>query len=302
MKYLSFIFALSVLISCGSEDPEADAYGNFEATELFISAEVNGKLLSMQPSQGDRLEKGAPIALIDSTQSYLKRRQFEATIQALRSKLQDVPVQLEVYTRRLRNLEREEKRVRSLLADSAATRKQLDDLIGELQVVRSQIVAAESQLSTANRGILAEIKPLEWQLAQVEDLLSKSVLRSPITGTILEIFKQPGELISVGQPLVKLADLDRMILRGYVSGDQLGKLSIGQKVAIKVDEEAEKFRSYPATVTWVSPRAEFTPKVIQTRDERVNLVYAVKFQVENDGFLKIGMPGEVLFSPQTTNR
>ena len=302
MKLLLFFISTFFLFGCGNDETAADAFGNFETKELYIAAEVPGRLLTLTRSEGEQIPEGAIIATIDSTQLYLKKRQLQATVQALRSRLQNVPVQLDVYYERLRNLEREIKRMKALVEDSAATPKQLDDLTGEMQVVRSQIAASESQLSTANQGILAEIRPLEWQIAQVDDQLDKTTITAPISATILETFKEPGELVSVGQPLVKVADLERMILRGYISGDQLSSVSLGQMVEVRVDAEDGILKSYPASVAWISSKAEFTPKIIQTRNERVNLVYAVKFRVKNDGYLKIGMPGEVLFSPEASRK
>lgn len=292
---LSSLLTMS-LFACHEDGQETDAYGNFETTEIYISAEVAGKLLGLHPSEGDRIQKNELIASLDSTQLYLKKRQLQATVEALKSKLQNVPVQLDVYNERMRIMERELQRVQALLADGAATQKQLDDLQGELLVVRSQVAATENQLSTANRGILAEIRPLEWQIAQLDDQIARSQVRSPMSGVVLEKFKEPGELVVVGQPLVKIADLDRMILRGYVSGSLLSGLSVGQAVTVLVDGADGAMNTYEGSISWISPKAEFTPKIIQTREERVNLVYAVKFRVKNDGYLKIGMPGEVLFN------
>ncbi len=295
-KYTFYLLILPlVIISCKSGDDRADAYGNFEADSYYISAEVNGKISSFNVDEGDIIKKGSTIATIDSMQLYFQKNQLIARVEALKSKLQDVPVQLASLQEREQILLREVNRVKSLFADSAATQKQVDDLTGELKVVQKQLAATKSQLSTANRGLLSEIEPVQWQIRQIEDQLAKTTVKAPADGTILETFKEPGELAFPGQPLAKIADLSTMTLRGYVSGNQLSSLKIGQEVNVSVDSESDEMKSFKGKVSWIASEAEFTPKVIQTKEERVNMVYAVKFAVKNDGTLKIGMPGEVLF-------
>lgn len=293
-----WILLMAGISACHSSDIEADAYGNFETDSRYISAEVSGKLITFTLDEGDPVKANQTIAVIDTTQLYLKKKQLQANVGALKSKLLDIPVQLGSLYEQKVNLNREIKRTQSLLRDSAATQKQLDDLNGELKVVDKQLAATKSQLSTGNRGILAEIEPLDWQIRQLEDQIAKSQLEAPTKGTILEKFKEPGELITTGQPLVKMADLTNMTLRAFITGKQLGSLQIGQQVTVAVDGTDGSLKTYPATVSWIDSEAEFTPKVIQTKEERVNLVYAIKVKVKNDGYLKIGMPGEVYFTTQ----
>ena len=290
----AFILLSAFFSSCTENESEADAFGTFEATEIFLSAEASGKLLSITKSEGDAVKANEIVAQIDTTQLYLKKQQLKATKNVLKSRLQNVPVQLEVFYEQKRNLEREVNRVKALLADSAATSKQLDDLSGQLQVVNSQIAATESQLSTANRGILAEIHPLDWQIAQIDDQISRSTLKAPIQGTVLERFKEASELVNPGQPILKVADLSKIELKAYVSESQLTDFKINDEVTLQADH-GENLKQYTGRISWISPKAEFTPKIIQTREERVNLVYAVKVEVINDGSLKIGMPGEIIF-------
>ncbi len=292
-RILSILSLPILLFACTSNKEKADAYGNFEADSYYISAEVNGQITSLAIREGDQVSKGQMIATIDSMQLYFKREQLKASVEALKSKLQDVPVQLASLQEKEQILLRELNRMKALLADSAATQKQVDDLSGELGVVQKQIDATKSQLSTANRGLLAEIEPLQWQIRQLEDQLTKTVIKAPVAGTVLETFKETGELAFPGQPLIKLANLGIMTLRGFVSGSQLTKLSIGNPVTVSVDAENNSMKDYAGTISWIASEAEFTPKVIQTKEERVNLVYAVKFEVQNDGGIKIGMPGEV---------
>ena len=262
----------------------------------MISLEpLNGKLLELSFREGSQVNRGEEMAYIDSTQLVLQRDQLKARIEALRAKLQDIPLQLEASMEKKKVLEREINRVRSLLADSAATKKQLDDLVGERDVVEAQIAAQKNQLSIGNRSLLAEIGSMELQVQQVQDQVVKCTVRSPMTGVVLERFKEPGEFVGVGQPVAKLADLDRLILRGYVSGDQLSSIKLDQKVRVRVDSLDGNMKEYKARVSWIASKAEFTPKIIQTKEERVNLVYAIKVMVENDGWLKIGMPAEINF-------
>jgi len=290
--YITAIFPL--LYGCKGNGTEADAYGNFEAVEVIISSEANGKLMAFQLEEGDRLSANQVIGYIDTTQLYLTKKQLEASVEAIKSKTQNVEVQIDVLEKQKDNILREKKRVENLLADSAATSKQYDDIVGQLTVVEQQIAATKSQLNTGNRGILSEVAPLEIKIEQIEDQISKSVIRNPNSGTVLTKFAYENEITAFGKPLYKIADLDNITIRAYVAGNQLSELKIGQEVKIKIDQQ-DGLRELPGQVTWISSTAEFTPKVIQTKEERVNLVYAFKVLVKNDGSLKIGMPGEVYF-------
>lgn len=295
-KYLLYILILlPVLYSCLGNGEKADAYGNFEAVEVIISSEANGKLLSFQLEEGDGLEANQMVGYVDTLQLYLNKKQLQASIMAIKSKTQNVQVQIDVLENQKKNLIREKKRVESLLADSAATTKQYDDIIGQLDVVDKQIVATKSQLNTINRGLLGEISPLEVKIEQTEDQIKKSVIVNPNGGTVLTKFAYENEITGYGKPLYKIADLTNITLRGYVSGNQLAELKIGQNVKVNIDQQ-DGMKELPGQVTWISSNAEFTPKVIQTKEERVNLVYAFKVLVKNDGELKIGMPGEIYFN------
>jgi HlyD family secretion protein len=295
IRPLLFIAVAVLALSCSGNDDKADAYGNFEAVEVIISSEATGKILSLKLEEGDKLTSAAQVGLIDTMQLFLNKKQLLASIEALRSKTQNVKVQLDVLENQKENLLREVKRAEKLLAENAATQKQYDDLSGQLAVVESQSIATKSQLNTGNTGLLAEINPLMAKIDQIDDQIKKSVIVNPAPGTVLSKFAYENEVTTFGKPLYKVADLENITLKAYVSGSQLADLKIGNEVKVIIDQDnAEKTLS--GTVSWISSNAEFTPKVIQTKEERVSLVYAFKVLVKNDGTLKIGMPGEVYFN------
>lgn len=289
------LLLLPTLHSCTGNGEKADAYGNFEAVELIISSEANGKLLSFQLEEGDDIEANRAIGYVDTIQLHLNKKQLQASISAIESKTQNVHVQIEVLENQKKNLIREKIRVENLLAASAATTKQYDDIVGQLDVVDKQIAATKSQLNTANRGLLAEISPIEAKIEQIEDQIKKSVIINPTSGTVLSKFAYENEITAYGKPLYKIADLSNITLRAYVAGNQLSDLKIGQNVKVNIDQQ-DGMKELSGRVTWISSNAEFTPKVIQTKEERVNLVYAFKVLVNNNGELKIGMPGEIYFN------
>ncbi|MEP0367359.1 MAG: HlyD family efflux transporter periplasmic adaptor subunit [Cyclobacteriaceae bacterium] len=297
MKTLSTsIFIVFLLTQCAPAENEADAYGNFEATEVMISAEVPGKVLTVNIDEGIKVAQGQPIALVDTTSLYIQKELIKASMDALEAKLQNVPVQLKVLMEKQEVLERERDRFTKLVEEGAANEKQLDDITGELKVVKSQLSATQSQLSTANQGLLAELKPLSWKLKNIEDQLSRCMIQSPIDGIAISVYKEEGEVAGINQPVAKIANLDKMTIRVYVSGDQLSSIQMGGSAEIRYDGPDGEIKKTKGWVSWISSKAEFTPKTIQTRDERVNQVYAVELKVPNDGALKIGMPGEVVFS------
>ena len=293
---IHLIFFLLSLASCNSNGELADAYGNFEADETIISAETAGKLLYLNIQEGSEIPAGLDVALVDTTQLFLKKEQLKAGINAILSKVQPVQSQINVLTEKRRNIEREKNRIEKLLADSAATRQQWDDISGQLELVEKEMAATREKLESANKGILSEIKSLEVQIAQVNDQLDRSVIENPTHGTVLQKYAEPGEVTAFGMPLYKVASLSSLYIRAYISGNQLAKITIGHSVSVGVDDGEGGIRNYSGRITWISSKAEFTPKIIQTREERVNLVYAIKILVENDGLLKIGMPGEVYFN------
>jgi len=298
MKIFISLSALLLLISasCTLEEKTADAYGNFETTDVIISAEATGKLLQFDVEEGEILKAGQLVGIVDTTQLYLKKLQLEASIRAVGGKTQDARPEVEVLETQKKNLLREERRIQSLLKDNAATQKQLDDIEGEIEFVERQINAATANTSTLNRGILSEIEPLRVQIRLIEDQIQKSYIFNPIEGTVLLKLAEPEEFTAIGKPLYKIANLKEMTLRAYVSGIQLSQIKIGQEVTVLIDAPENSSKSMKGTISWISSQAEFTPKIVQTKEERVNLVYAVKILVKNDdGSLKIGMPGEVVF-------
>lgn len=291
----TIIIVFMGLISCSNDGKKSDAYGNFESTEVIVSSEGNGKILSLNVNEGDKLSQNQVFGLIDTVQLYLKKEQLLASMQALRAKTQDIQVQMDVLNEQKKNLLREKNRVENLYKDSAATQKQYDDINGEMLALDKQIIATKKTLEIGNNGLLSEIKPLQAQLDQIKDQITKSIIKSPINGTILTKYSEEGEIASYGKPIIKIADLESMYLRVYVSGTQLPNIKIGQNAEILIDNNQKEMAKLSGKVEWISDKAEFTPKIIQTKEERVNLVYAVKILVKNDGSLKIGMPGEVNF-------
>lgn len=286
---IPYLLSISLLFSgCNRNSGKADGYGNFEATEITVSAEANGKLLEMKVDEGDQLDEGQVVGYIDTTQLSLKRDQLLASRTKISASSASVLSQINVYQEQQRTLQIQKQRIVNLLKDSAATQKQLDDVNGQLNVIQRQIASVRAQ----NASVLAELDGLNAQLEQVDDQINKSVIINPSGGTVLTKYAEAGEVVSFGKPLYKIGNLDDMYLRVYVGETQLPALAIGKNVKVKIDAPGG-MRDFQGTVSWISSTAEFTPKVIQTREERVNLVYAVKVSVKNDGALKIGMPGEI---------
>lgn len=295
---VGFCFLTLILLfpACRQEETTADAYGNFEATETIVSAEASGKLLFLKAEEGQTLQAGELVALVDTALLHLQKQQLRATLGTIGKKTQDPNPQIAVLESQKANLIRERDRVKNLLADKAATPKQLDDLNGQIEVVERQIAAARKQAGTANTGILGEKDPVLAQIQVLEEQIRRCYVRNPVGGTVLTKIAEPAEVVGFGSPLYKIAPLDTLELRAYLSGDQLASLKIGQQVTVQIDDEGGGVRSLPGQVSWISSKAEFTPKTIQTKEERVNLVYAFKVRVANgEGALKIGMPGEVVF-------
>ncbi len=308
MHRLLLFLLLCTVLACRKSAPTADAYGNFEANELIVSAEASGRLLAFSVEEGQTLPRGALVGAIDSVQLRLRREQLQASIRAVVAKSPAVGAQLAVYERQtaslqqqLITLDREKRRVENLLKSDAATPKQLDDLNAQIEAVNRQMdvvgeqkSASNAVLSTQKGGLLAEALPLQKQIAQMDDQLAKCSIVNPVAGTVLVTYARAGEVTAFGKPLYKIANLDTLILRAYIAGDQLGNVKIGQPVTVLIDAPEGKSREFTGKVTWISGKAEFTPKVIQTKEERVNLVYPMKIAVPNpDGALKIGMPAEV---------
>ncbi|MCG2460017.1 HlyD family efflux transporter periplasmic adaptor subunit [Flavobacteriaceae bacterium F89] len=287
-KIITLISLAILLLSCNRNGDRADGYGNFEATETVISAEANGKLLFFNVEEGDVLQENAVVGVVDTVQLSLKRDQLLASKNTIFSKSRNVLSQREVLMEQLKVAKIDQNRIENLLREKAATQKQLDDINGHIDVLKQQMKSVETQ----NAPIVNEVKGIEVQIQQIEDQIDKSIITNPVKGTVLVKYAEPNEITSFGRPLYKIADLDVMELRVYISETQLANLKIGQEVTVKIDG-AEGMKSYNGTISWISDSAEFTPKIIQTKEERVNLVYAVKVRVKNDGSLKIGMPAEM---------
>ncbi|MBT8293089.1 MAG: HlyD family efflux transporter periplasmic adaptor subunit [Eudoraea sp.] len=287
--YMSgIVIVLLSLSSCGRDNGKADGYGNFEATEITISAENNGKLMQFNVKEGDLLEKGVFIGYIDTIPLALKREQLLSSRAVVSSQSKSVLSQISVLNAKLKTANTNKVRAENLIADNAGTQKQLDDINGEIDVIKQQIVSVEIQ----NAPVINELKSIDVQLRQIDDQILKSKIINPVNGTVLTKYAEPNEITSFGRPLYKIADLSTMKLRAYLSETQLAGLKIGQEVTVKIDD-ADTMQSLKGTISWIASEAEFTPKIIQTKEERVALVYAIKVDVANDGSLKIGMPAEV---------
>jgi HlyD family secretion protein len=292
MNYTRYFLTLLLLpiMACNQQADSADAYGNFEAIEVLVSAESNGRIITFLPQEGATLQKDQVTVTIDTTQLYLQKLQLESGFASLGSRINTMEAQVRANRVQLDNLDREKSRIDKLVEGGAATTKQQDEIYGQVALLEAQMAATESQKASVH----AERKTLEIQIRQVEDQILKCTIKNPMAGIMLTKYKEQGEMAAVGQPLYKIADMGELILRAYVSGNQLSSVKTGGAVRVRFDKEQEMVE-IGGVVSWVSPRAEFTPKIIQTREERVNLVYAIKVQVPNDGSLKIGMPGEVIF-------
>ncbi len=278
---------IATLLSCNNNE-KADGYGNFEATEITVSSESNGKLEFLKVEEGQELEKGEMVGLVDTLSQYLNKQQLLASKETIASKSKGVWSQIGVLKEQLKTAKTEQQRIQNMFAENAATQRQLDQANSQVDVMNKQIQNVETQ----NAPIVNEVKAIEAKIAQIEEEISKSAIKNPIRGTVLTKFAEPGEIASFGKPLYKIADLDEMILRVYVGETQLPNIKIGQTVNVKIDS-GEDMKDYEGAISWISSSAEFTPKIIQTKEERVNLVYAVKINVKNDGSLKIGMPAEM---------
>lgn len=291
MKYLSVLLLVAIAMSCSNIGNHSDAYGNFEAVTVSVSAETAGKIISLAAEEGSELTKGTVVAIIDTTDFYLKLLQLQAQKRAIAVRKNNVQAQVQVQEQQKANLLVERARVLKLLEDKAATSKQLDDINGAIELVDRQI----GSIKTQNAGIDEEIEVVDRQVAQVRESIKKCYIINPVKGTVLVKYAEAGEVTVPGKVIYKIADLGTMELKVYVSGDQLPQVKLGNTAEVWVDKDKKTNRKLSGTVSWISQKAEFTPKIIQTKEERVNLVYGVKVKVANDGTLKIAMPGEVNF-------
>lgn len=293
MKKLTFILFMAAFItlSCGRKTTEADAYGSFEATEVIVSAETSGRILSFGMSEGSTVEKGQTIAIIDTTLLILQSRELEAGIRGIRTKLTSIDAQNEILKQQISNVEVNINRTEKMLKDDAATSKQMDDLTGQVAVLRKQIDANNSQKASVD----AELKVYESKKATLDEQIARCKVKSPINGTLIEKYSEEGEITAAGKPLGKIADLSVMKLRVYVSGTEMENIRTGQECTVRTDKGENDYNNLTGTISYISEKAEFTPKIIQTKEERVTLVYAVTIDVKNDGSIKSGMPGEAIF-------
>jgi len=292
---IAFILAAAFLIGCSNGNGDFDATGTFESEEIIVSSEATGKLIKFDIEEGYEIKQNQIVGIVDTTQLHLKKKQLLSSITAVLSKQPDISAQLAALQQQIETAEIEKKRIENLVKLDAATTKQLDDINSQLEVLNKQYNAAKSSLTITKQGLQSETLPLIVQVEQIEDQIKKSIIINPIDGTVLTRYAKLDEVTSNGKALYKIADLSRMTLRAYVDGDQLGKIKLGQKVKVYIDKGEGDQKEMSGEIYWVSSKAEFTPKTIQTKDERANLVYAIKVKVMNYGYLKIGMYGEVKF-------
>ncbi len=296
MKSLKFFPLLFLLSACGNGTPKYDATGTFEATEVIVSAEVSGKLLVFDVEEGMKVKAGEEVGIIDTVQLYLKKLQLEASVKSVEGQRPDILKQVAATKEQIVQAKRERDRMANLLRVGAANQKQMDDAESLLEVLDKQLAAQNSTLQNSDRSLTWQSSSVGIQVAQVEDQLAKCRVTSPITGTVLAKYAEAGELAVPGTPLFKVADMEQIYLRAYITSEQLAGVKLRQKVAVFSDYGADVQKEYPGVVTWISDSSEFTPKTILTKDERANLVYAVKIAVKNDGMLKIGMYGGCNFN------
>ena len=298
MKITNLIFtavAMLFFCACSNKNGKYDATGSFEATEIIVSSEATGKILQFDITEGQQLSKGQHVGIIDSTQLHLQKMSLMTNMRGVRAQNPNIGAQTASIEQQIETLRSERERTQKLIQANAANKKQLDDINSQINVLQKQLSAQTSALQKNSAGISAQSSALEIQVAQLEDRLEKCTIISPISGTVLNKYAQQGELANIGTPLFKIADTQEMVLRAYITNDQLARIKLNDSVTVHADAGNGEMKSYRGTIQWISDRAEFTPKTIQTKNERENLVYALKIAVKNDGFLKIGMYGEVKF-------
>ena len=283
------------LAACGTSEKEYDATGTFEATETTVSAEQGGRLLTFDVKEGDPVETGREVGLIDTTDTWLKILQLQATKAVYQSQKPDIKKQIAALRQQLAKAPAEQRRYQELVSDGAAPSKMLDDAKSQVQVLQRQLDAQVSALSTNTQALNRQMNATEAQISQLREQLKKCRIVAPQSGSVLEKYVERGEFVAIGKPLFKMADMEEMYLRAYVTSAQLQDIKVGQQVKVFADYGGGQKKTYPGTVSWISGRSEFTPKTILTDDERADLVYAMKIRVKNDGYIKIGMYGEVKF-------
>jgi len=289
---LLFATSLIILSSCGDKKEDFDASGTFEADEITVSSESNGRILSLNISEGQSLEAGYLSGEIDSMQIFLKKKQLINSIRAIESRRPEIKIQIAVIEQQIATQKKEKARTEQLLEANVANKKQLDDINASIYLLEKQLEAQRSTLSITSNGITEDVSTMMVQVEQLEDQLKKCKITNPINGTVLVKYSNAGELAIQGKALYKIADVSNMTLKAYITSNQLTQIKLGQEVKVFADY-GDDYREYKGKVTWISSKSEFTPKTIQTRDERANLVYAIKVMVKNDDFLKIGMYGQI---------
>lgn len=308
--FFGTVTTLLLLSSCKTGDRKFDAQGTFEADEVLVSAEIPGKLSSFTLQEGDTLAAGALVGQVDALNLSLQKDQVQASIAALSQKTLDEQPQLQLLKDQLalqevqlQNLQKEKARIERLLKMDAATGKQLDDISYQLDALQQQMIVTKQQVAvqlnnirTQNRSILSETDPLKLKAAQLNDQIKRAAIINPLSGTVLAKYAEQGEITTMGKALYKIADLSTLTLRAYITGNQLPAIKLGQQVTVFTDNGKNEYDQHPGTISWIADKAEFTPKTIQTKEERANLVYAVKIRVKNNGYLKLGMYGEITFS------
>lgn len=298
IKLLPLILLFGVALisfSCRNSNNQYDASGTFEADEVLVSSEMGGKILQLNLTEGQKVASGERVGFVDTTQLYLKKIQLQIAKQALNSRKLDVNKQVAALKEQIATAQHEKKRVEKLLQANVANTKQLDDINAQIATLEKQLDAQTTSMETANESLTQEERGIDIQIAQIEDQLKKCIITVPRNGTVLGKYAEMGEVAVPGRVLFKVADIDSMTLKAYVTSSQLTKLAIGQKVSVFADFGEKDQKEYSGTIVWIAAKSEFTPKTIQTQDERANLVYAVKIRVVNDGLLKIGMYGSVKF-------
>lgn len=292
-KNIVYASIILLLTACGKGNGDYDASGVFETTEVIVSAEANGKIMQLNFIEGQQVEQGKALGYIDTVQLYLKKMQLLTNTSAIKSGRVDIPRQIAAIKQQIATQKNEQKRFENLVKANAANQKQLDDINAQILVLERQLTAQTELLENSNKNISEQSSGLSVQVAQINDQIQKSIICSPINGTILSKYTEQGELATQGRALFKVADIEHMFLRAYITASQLTQVKIGQAVKVYADFGEKEMKEYSGTITWISDKSEFTPKTIQTRDERANLVYAVKVAVKNDGYLKYGMYGEL---------
>ncbi|HAN18188.1 MAG: hypothetical protein A2X13_07605 [Bacteroidetes bacterium GWC2_33_15] len=293
MKTKLFIIILpAILLACNGNNNNSDAYGNFEAKEVIVSAETQGKIIQLNIEEGNLLNRDQKIGCIDTSLLYIQKQQLIAQKHAVSTKLANIKAQIAVQEEQMKSLKTEKNRIEKLFADKAATQQQSDDINGRYDVIAKQIVVTKTQLNS----VYSEMDVIDKQSDLISEQIKRAIIVNPVEGTVIEKYIETGEIATMGKAIYKIAKLDEIDLRVYISGAQLPNVTLGQKVTVFVDKDENTNEKYEGIISWVSDQAEFTPKIIQTKEERVNMVYAVKVRVKNDGRLKIGMPGEVKFN------